>query len=449
MFGSFLTGKVLMPAHEWVMRRGTFRALDELLRARRLSGDQIVALQAGKLCRLLVHARDRVPWYRERMRTFGDPAHEDPWQLLASLPLVARSDVQQHLAEFVAEGATGLAAGRTSGSSGEPLRFYLDAARMAADKAARYRAQLDWGVGVGDRKVWLWGRPASPSWKDRLKSLRDRAMNERVLGAYEMTGERMCEYVATLRRWRPRSVTCYPSAAWRLCRFALDHGLDLRQAGIGLWFTTGEMLQDHHRSTIEQASGGRVANEYGLREAGFVAHECPRGAMHVTAENVFLETVRADGSPAGHGLGEIVVTNLDNLGMPLIRYRTRDYGRLGRAECPCGWRTQTLSDLAGRQSDFLIAADGTPTVGFALSRRFWDVPGVRQFRVVQESLAATRVLVVAGQGFGEESRRRIVETIREVLGPGVTVDVEQVEAIPPEANGKTGYIQSRIAGEYL
>jgi phenylacetate-CoA ligase len=297
--------------------------------------------------------------------------------------------------------------------------------------------------------VWLWGRPASPSWKDRLKSLRDRVMNERVLGAYDLTPAEMRRHLEVLRCWRPRSVTCYPSAAWRLCRFALDEGINLASAGVGVWFTTGEMLQYHYRTTIEQASGGRVANEYGLREAGFVAHECPRGTMHVTAENVVVETLRADGSPAGDGVGEIVVTNLDNLGMPLLRYRTRDYGRLGRAECPCGWRTQTLTDLAGRQSDFLIAADGTPTVGFALSRRFWDVPGVRQFRVVQESLAMTRVLVVAGEGFGDESRRRIETLVREVLGATVAVTVEPVPAIPPEASGKTGYIQSRIAGEYL
>ncbi len=274
-------------------------------------------------------------------------------------------------------------------------------------------------------------------------------MNERVLGAYDLTPEEMRRHLKVLCRWRPRSVTCYPSAAWRLCRFALDEGIDLRQADIGVWFTTGEMLQEHYRTTIEQASGGRVANEYGLREAGFVAHECPCGTMHVTAENVFVETLRADGSPAGDGLGEIVVTNLDNLGMPLLRYRTRDYGRLGRAACACGWQTQTLSDLAGRQSDFLIAADGTPTVGFALSRRFWDVPGVRQFRVVQESLAATRVLVVAGEGFGDESQRRIETLVRDVLGATVAVTVETTSSIPAEASGKTGYIQSRIAGEYL
>jgi phenylacetate-CoA ligase len=438
-----------MPAHEWIMRRRTFRALGELLASRRLSGDQIVALQAEKLRRLLVHARDRVPWYRERMRDLGNPAREDPWAILARLPLVARSDLQQHLADFVAEGAAGLVVGHTSGSSGEPLRFYLDAPRMAADKAARYRAQLDWGVGVGDRKVWLWGRPAESSWQDRLKTLRDRIMNERVLDAYDLTPDRMHRHLETLLGWRPQSVTGYPSAAWRLCRFALDQRIRLHPAEIGVWFTTGEMLQEHHRSTIEQASGGRVANEYGLREAGFVAHQCPQGTMHVTAENVFMETVRIDGSSAGDSIGEVVVTNLDNLGMPLLRYRTRDYGRLGRAECPCGWRTQTLSDLAGRQSDFLIAADGTPTVGFALSRRFWDVPGVRQFRVVQQSLAATRVLVVAGDGFGDDSRRCIEAMIREVLGPAVAVTIERVQLIPPDPSGKTGYIQSRIAGKYL
>jgi phenylacetate-coenzyme A ligase PaaK-like adenylate-forming protein len=450
MFGSYVTSRVLYPLHECAMRRPTFRHLRRLLESRALNGDAIVALQAAKLRRVLAQAQGRVPWYRSAMADLGlDALGDDPWQVLAAMPLVARGDLQQHLDRFVAEGAGGLVLSCTSGSSGAPLRFYLDRGRMAADKAARFRAQLQWDIGVGDRKVWLWGRPSSPSLGDCLKSLRDRLMNERVLCAYEMSPETMRRYVDVLRRRRPRSVTCYPSAAWRLCRFALDEGLDLRAAGVRVWFTTGEMLQEHHRRTIEEASGGRVANEYGLREAGFVAHECRRGTMHVTAENVFVETVRRDGTPAGDAIGEIVVTNLDALGMPLVRYRTGDYGRVTRRDCACGWQTQCLDDLSGRQSDFLIAADGTPTVGFALSRRFWDVPGVRQFRVVQESLEQTRVIVVPGDGFDDGSREAIAEIVRDVLGSSVQVEVETSGAIPASPSGKTATFQSRIAAEYL
>jgi phenylacetate-CoA ligase len=88
-------------------------------------------------------------------------------------------------------------------------------------------------------------------------------------------------------------------------------------------------------------------------------------------------------------------------------------------------------------------------VGFVLSRRFWDVPGVRQFRVVQESLSETRVQVVAGDTFADSSGGRIAEMVREVLGAEVRVTVEIVDAIPQKAGGKTSYIQSRIAEEYL
>ena len=432
------------------MRRPTFRHLRRLLESRALSGDAMVALQTEKLRRVLAQAQAHVPWYRDVMANLGcDASGDDPWQVLAAMPLVARGDLQKHLDRFVAEGAGHLVSRCTSGSTGVPLRFYLDRRRMAADKAARFCAQLEWNIGIGDRKVWLWGRPASPSLGDRLKSLRDRLMNERVLCAYDMSPETMRRQVDVLRRWRPRSVTCYPSAAWRLCRFALDEGLDLRASGVGVWFTTGEMLQEHHRRTIEEASGGRVANEYGLREAGFVAHACRRGTMHVTAENVFVETIRRDGTSAGDAMGEIVVTNLDALGMPLVRYRTGDYGRVTRRDCACGRQTQCLDDLSGRQSDFLVAADGTPTVGFALSRRFWDVPGVRQFRVVQESLSQTRVIVVPGDGFDDTARGAVAEIIRDVLGPSVQVAVETSAAIPSASSGKTATFQSRIATEYL
>ena len=448
--GKWLRSEVILPGHEWIMRRPTFRYLRELLASRALGRDGIRALQERKLRRLLIHSFETTAFYRDRVLDSGcDPRHDDPWRVLAALPLLTRQDIRDNLDRMRSTACRRARLGTTSGSSGTPLRFVIGPERMASDKAARLRAQLDWGVPIGERKVWLWGMSLAPSWADRLKNLRDWLTREYSLNAYDMTPDRIRQYAACLRRWRPSSVTCYPSAAWRLCRFAEDEGIDLRPACVAVWFCTGETLEDHYREVIERVSGGGTANEYGMREAGFIAHACPAGTIHVMPEIILAETIRPDGTPAGDAVGEIVVTNLDGLAMPLIRYQTGDVACLEDSQCPCGWQTQSLRSLVGRRTSFLISADGTPRVGFAASRAFANVPGVQQFQLIQESLQLTRIVVVPSATFGPQSEEMLRSILHRLLGSQVRVSIERTSEIPCGPGGKTCYIYSNIAGDYL
>ena len=69
----------------------------------------------------------------------------------------------------------------TGGSSGEPLLFYYGRRRQASDAAGRIRARRWWGVEVGEREVYLWGAPVELGKTDRIKTLRDRLLNQLVL----------------------------------------------------------------------------------------------------------------------------------------------------------------------------------------------------------------------------------------------------------------------------
>lgn len=95
------------------------------------------------------------------------------------------------------------------------------------------------------------------------------------------------------------------------------------------WFCTSERLYDHQREAISSAFACPVANGYGGRDAGFIAHECPAGGMHITAEDIIVEIIDENGSIQPTGIaGEIVVTHLATSDFPFIRYRTGDVGSL-------------------------------------------------------------------------------------------------------------------------
>ncbi len=142
----------------------------------------------------------------------------------------------------------------------------------------------------------------------------------------------------------------YPSALARIARQADARGIGLGDAGIKVAFVTAERLYDDQRDDIARVFGCRVANGYGSRDAGFIAHECPAGGMHITAEDIVVEVIGADGQPLPAGeSGEIVVTHLATSEFPFIRYRTGDVARLvAGATCACGRSLPLLTDIQGR-----------------------------------------------------------------------------------------------------
>jgi phenylacetate-CoA ligase len=237
----------------------------------------------------------------------------------------------------------------------------------------------------------------------------------------------------------------YPSALAHIARHAEERGVPLSRLGIQVAFVTSEKLYDEQRRDIERIFGCRVANGYGSREAGFIAHECPAGGMHVTAEDIIVEIIDESGRPLGTGqAGEIVVTHLATRQFPFIRYRTGDVGVLSAAKCPCGRGLPLLKEIHGRSTDFLVAQDGTVMHGLALIYVVRDIQGVRQFKVIQESIDRTRVLLATDEGFNERDLETIRQGIRRRLGTTVKVQIDRVGQIPREASGKYRYVVSHV-----
>ena len=215
--------------------------------------------------------------------------------------------------------------------------------------------------------------------------------------------------------------------------------------GIRVAFVTSECLYDHQRKQIERTFGCRVANGYGGRDAGFIAHECPMGSLHITAEDLIVELIDADGQPVPAGQpGEIVVTHLATRDFPFVRYRTGDVGVMDDRACACGRGLPTLREVQGRTTDFVVAMDGTVLHGLALIYVVRDLPGIRTFKIVQESLDRTRVSIVPEDGFDDRARITIREGIQARLGRNVAVDVDLVESIAAERSGKHRYVKSMV-----
>ncbi len=441
--------RVLLPLHERLRGRKTFAYLDELQSSQWRSADELHTLQTQKLQALLDHSSRKIPYYRELLGGPFQSQYDDPWSVLARLPLLDKATIRsRRQALCCPEVPGGLIEARTGGSTGEPLKFYLDRRRQAYDKAARMRTHEWFGVHPGDKEIYLWGSPWEIRRQDRLRSVRDRLTNERLLSAFDLSEDTMARYLRVIDRYRPASIFGYPSSLVLLCEFASRQGLRRSLPSLRAVFVTGEVCDQHQRDTIESYFQVPVANGYGSREAGFIAHECPSGTMHVTDENVIVEIVdpaadserAADFSPRGlksaNGPGEIVVTHLDNYGMPMIRYRTGDLGRHADTVCACGRALTALDAIQGRKTDHLVASDGSLSHGLSLIYVLRDMDRVRQFQIHQRADLDLLIRIVADAGFNGRHHERILSATHEQLGAGVGVCIEQVDQIAASASGK-------------
>ena len=446
-----MISEVVFPLQERLKGHDTIAVFRQLEQSQWWDSSRIESLRFTRLRKLLEHAKANTPYYRQLFARCGF-APEDLKSMadLGRLPLLTKVDIRANLQRLKSERALDLRRFNTGGSSGEPLIFYIGKERVSHDVAAKWRATKWWGVDIGDPEIVVWGSPIELGTQDLLRNLRDRLMRTQLLPAFEMSDSKVDDFIGKIRRARPNMLFGYPSAIAHIASRAKSTGRLMNDLGIKVAFVTAEKLYESQRELIQDIFGCPVANGYGGRDAGFIAHECPEGGMHISAEDIIVEVLDPAGNPVPTGdAGEIVITHLATGAFPFIRYRTGDVGVLSDETCVCRRGLPLLKEIQGRSTDFVIAQDGTIMHGLALVYVVRDIPGVRKFKIVQESLTKTRVLLATDLGFSEVDIENIRKGIGKRLGSGVDVSIERVPDIPREASGKSRYVVSRVAPDKL
>lgn len=437
----------IFPIHEKLKRHTSVEVRRKMEQSQWLSAGQLRDLQLERLQALLKNVYAHVPYYRDVMDERGiNPNAVSSLEELQRFPFLTKDVIRANTDRIKADDATDLSRFNTGGSTGEPLIFYIGKERVSHDVAAKWRATRWWDVDIGDPEIVVWGSPVELGIQDRIREVRDMLVRTKLIPAFEMSDDNLNRFVSEIRRFRPKMLFGYPSSLSLIGRHARKKGIAMDNLGIKTTFVTSEQLYADQRKDLEEIFGCLVANGYGGRDAGFIAHQCPDGGMHITAEDIIVEIVDPAGKvlPAGEA-GEIVVTHLATKDFPFIRYRTNDIGVLDDSPCSCGRGLPLLREVQGRTTDFIVAHDGTVMHGLALIYVIRDLPGVCNFKIIQESLEQTRIQLVVDETFDQVNRHTIREGVQQRLGQGVRVDVELVGEISVEKSGKYRYVVSRIS----
>jgi phenylacetate-CoA ligase len=249
----------------------------------------------------------------------------------------------------------------------------------------------------------------------------------------------MQDYTRLLNRFKPRYLYGYVSMLAAYAEF-------LQSTGTGLKFdlqavvTTSEVLTPSHRQLFREVFRTNVYNEYGCGELGTIAHECEKGRMHINAENLVVEILDGERPCVAGEIGELVMTDLNNEGMPLIRYRLGDFGSFSETPCECGRGLPVIRDIVGRAYDLVYNREGKIFHGEFFMYIFEEAKkkglGVRAFQVVQEDYDNFNIKIQPHNGYGRDTEQLIKDRIWQGYGRSAKINFTMVDEITREKSGK-------------
>jgi phenylacetate-CoA ligase len=441
----FLTRHLFYPL--WLLREGQYGILSRIKRIRatsRLSSEQLRDRQLKLLRDTLVHAYRFCPWYK---RTFQDCSF-DPTKItnveqMRVLPILTKDVVNRNREDLVSEEhrrQDDLYESKTGGSSGIPMTFYRDKECLLYRRALDHFLDSLIGFEIGQQQALLWGNPSDvplvPTSKSRLL---DRLVWRRF--SYlpvALDKSELLHFVAQLKGVHPRMLKAYPSLLYFLCRFLENE--DLGPLEVPIVVPTAEQLFDFQRDLAERALHCEVYEKYGAREIGTVAVECGRhSGLHLITESVLIEIEPLPGFEE-QGVGRMIITDLRNRAMPLIRYDIGDLATVDHTPCACGLQFPRLRNIQGRTTDILHRKDGTPIAGLEFTDPITYSGIANQVQLVQSSPGELEVRVVNLSKVSEVKLDYIRKKLLAMLGEGGLIRFQDVDRIERDKSGKFRYV---------
>jgi len=416
---------------------------EELLqKSQKLDRHAMKKFQEEAFITIAKRAINEVPFYEEWARENGIKASDIVTvDSLNLFPVLTKDMIRRYPEKFVSKRfrSSNLITLSTSGSTGEPVKIYVDKDSRTFHYAFFTRLRKWNGVKKGDRRVTFLGRVVVKANKKRPPFwVYDVCQNNLIMSSFHMSDDRLIHYYEKIAAFQPKEIFGYASAIYQLAKFISDKCLD--PISVALIMPTAETLLPYQREAIKKAFHGRLVNQYGCTEMAFFGAENSEYRMLMHPEHAITEILNDQGQFVEHGEGEVIATSLVNSAMPLIRYRVGDRAVKSEAIDPEYPGFELMESLEGRVDDIIYTKDGRPIA--RMSPIFRSDKCIEASQVIQEQDGSLNIYIVPTAEYTQSHRNLIRSEVLERVGQTLTVNIIEVRSIDKEPNGKVRPVKS-------
>ncbi len=408
------------------------------------SEEEIKQLQKNKLNKLLIHAINNSTYYARLVEKLKS---EDPYLSIHQFPVLEKKLIRNNYKGIVTKNIEKLYPQKSSGSSGYQTTVY-----WSKDEFSPYRAiNLVWwkwaGYNLGDHLL----QTGINTNRKLLKSAKDILFRTYYLNAFSHDISDTEKALKWLQSKPERILGGYASSLYTIACYAEKLGIEIKLKSCISW---GDKLFDHYRTKIESVFQTKVYQNYGSSEGFLIAAQKDLEYMYINDTNFFLEIVDDEGNEVKDGeLGHVLVTNLNNYTMPLIRYRIGDLAiKLPKNEYPSNreLKLSLLKRIVGRDTDLVRTNGGKVMVVHSFTGVFEHFQGIKQYQVIQNDLFGITIhYIKEDQNMGDDIVDQIRNKFNELINEAdFKVNMKEVEAIKASPSGKPQIIVSTIPQKF-
>jgi phenylacetate-CoA ligase len=428
---------------------GTYRAWREHILAMRADPHRTSTYRDAARISLIEAACRSSPYYRGLFRSLLGSSFraeevicEDVWN---RIPVLTSADVMQHRQRMCTVDPASLDPASTGGTSGEPVRFYLDRNRSPIELAFVHDAWSRAGYRAGDARCVMRGVELNGTGRTMHY---DSSLAELRCSVFHLTDNVMRAYCDEIRRRGIRYIHGYPSAVAVFASFLLRSGLGPMREIRGI-FPISERFYTVYRETIARAfDRAAIVPFYGLSEK--VAFACERvGEADVYDFDPlygYTELVDEAGAVVRRPgqVGRIVSTGLLFRGMPLIRYQTGDCAELvALPSLENGYRLGVRKITPKHGHEFFVGRNGNLISLSGVLQISEEMFDIREFQFYQDKVGEAVLRVVPQPGHAPDLASYIDLINRKAAGE-LDTKIEVVERIATTMRGKRKFIDQRL-----
>jgi phenylacetate-CoA ligase len=359
----------------------TARSLFGLMQSQWWDQEKLQQHQLQRLNHVLQLARSHSPFYRKLYRAHACPDTLQSLDDVQRLPIIRKSDLQHAGATVLnSKQSNDAHAVQTGGSTGKVLTVTIDKAHRKRRVASIYRTLIAHGYRPQHKLLYGQQYPGGAGAIEKLGLLRTYGLNLQ---------DSPRDWLQILLAEKPEFLSGHASIFSEIGQLLLNSGSDYMPQTL---ICNSEMLTPSRARIIESAFGVKPTNVYDCWEAGTIAWQCPEhGGLHINADLVYVELLDD---------GKVVITDLYNEAMPLIRYEIGDSAEAMDESCPCGRHLPMLKNIVGKSHEAIVLGDGSESacaqrIALSLYERFPEMDEMQ----IQQCTAGELSIIMQSQSW--------------------------------------------------